>query len=375
MEIVPFYGSHQGGITTPPQRHGFFAVLDLQTRRREDLVTLLRGWTRIAARLCAGRPAGQLDSDPEAVEPDSGAALGLGPSRLTVNIGFGASLFGVKGPDRFGLRHRWPMALIDVPPLPGDEVQRRHTGGDLTLHACADDPQVAFHAVRQLTRAAGTLAVVRWAQVGYNESVAAGGTPRNLTGFKDGTINPTTGTELNRFVWAVDDDQQWMRGGTYLVARRIRIQLEAWDALTLGAQQRVIGRYKRSGAPLGRAHERDALDLDATDAAGRPLIPADAHVRLTSPQENWGQMLLRRSYSYDGGGGPPLGASDGDKLDAGLLFVAYQQNPRLAAIPMLEKLARGDALRRFTVHTASAVAALPRGPAGPGHWIGEGLFA
>lgn len=374
-ETVPFYGPHQGGITTPTQPHGFFAVFDLQTVRRGDLVTLLQRWTQIAAALCAGRPAGHLADDPQAVEPDSGAALGLGPSRLTVNVGFGSSLFGVGGPDRFGLRHRWPMALVDVPPLPGDDVQPHCTGGDLTVHACSYDPQVAFHAVRQLTRAARAVATVRWAQPGHNESAATRGTPRNLTGFKDGTVNPTTETELDEFVWAGDQDQEWMRGGTYLVARRIRIQLETWDAQPLGVQQRVIGRYKRSGAPLGRAHEHDALDLAATDAAGRPLIPADAHVRLASPQENWGQKLLRRSYSYDGGSGQLPGATKNGGLDAGLFFMAYQQNPRLAAIPMLAKLSRGDALRRFTVHTASAVAALPPGPPAPGHWIGERLFA
>lgn len=375
-DTVPFYGSHQSGITTPPQRHSFFAVFDLRTDRRGDLVTLLQRWTRIAARLCAGLPAGQLTGDPEAVEPDSGAALGLGPSRLTVNVGFGSSLFGVDGPDRFNLRQRWPMALVDVPSLPGDEVQPRSAGGDLTIHACADDPQVAFHAVRQLTRSAGAAAVVRWSQAGYNESAATDGAPRNLTGFKDGIVNPTTQAELEEFVWVgAGQEQDWMSGGTYLVARRIRIQLEAWDAEPLGVQERAIGRYKRSGAPLGRTNEHDALDLRATDAAGRPLIPADAHVRLASPQENWGQMLLRRSYSYDDGVGLPVGAVGDGGLDAGLFFVAYQQNPRLAAIPMLAKLSRGDALRRFTVHTASAVAALPPGPAGPGHWIGERLFA
>lgn len=373
-DAVPFYGPRQGGIVTPPQRHGCFAAFDLAIDHRRDLVSLLQRWTRIAADLCAGRPSGRLTGDLDAVEPDSGAALGLGPSRLTINVGFGPSLFGVGGPDRFGLRSRWPMALVEVPPLPGDEVEPRCAGGDLTVHACADDPQVAFHTVRQLTRAAAGIAAVRWAQAGFNESMAAAGTPRNLTGFKDGTANPTTDAQLDEFVWVgVGQDQEWMRGGTYVVARRIRILLEAWDAEPLGAQQKVIGRYKRSGAPLGRTSEHDPLDLDTTDAAGEPVIPRDAHVRLASPQDNWGQMLLRRSYSYDDGVRPLRGAAGGG-LDAGLFFVAYQQNPRLAAIPILAKLARHDALRRFTVHTASAVAALPPGVPGPGHWIGEQLF-
>ncbi|MGH9092733.1 MAG: Dyp-type peroxidase domain-containing protein, partial [Acidimicrobiales bacterium] len=53
---VPFYGVHQGGITTPPQRHGFFATFDVTAGRRGDLTSLLRRWTEAAAELC-GAPA------------------------------------------------------------------------------------------------------------------------------------------------------------------------------------------------------------------------------------------------------------------------------------------------------------------------------
>jgi deferrochelatase/peroxidase EfeB len=378
-ETIPFYGARQAGVTTPAQRHGVFAVFDLQTQRRSDLIALLQRWTATAANMCAGRPADPLRPGLEAVEPDSGAALGLGPAKLTINFGFGPSLFGMGAPDRFGLRDRWPMALVEMPAFPGDRLTSVTSGGDLTVHACAEDPQVAFHAVQQLARAGAGTTTIRWSQNGFNETSASDGAPRNLMGFKDGIVNPTTDSELDRFVWvSASQDQDWMLGGTYLVVRRIRMLLGSWDDQSLEAQQRAIGRHKLSGAPLGERVDTDPLDLGARGLDGDLVIPSDAHVRLASAAENWGQMLLRRSYAFANGVSPlpGLGTSVGtDALDAGVLFFAYQQNPRLAFIPIYTRLAANDALRHFTVHTASAIAALPPGVSGPGHWVGEALFA
>ena len=246
------------------------------------------------------------------------------------------------------------------------------------MHACADDPQVAFHALRQIARAAQGLASVRWSQAGFNEAEALGGTPRNLMGFKDGTVNLTTDRQMDEFVWVGDEGPGWLTGGTYLVVRRIRMALERWDAESLGAQERVIGRHKVSGAPLGRSNEFDALDLDARQIDGSPVIPADAHVRVASRQENWGQMLLRRSYSYAGATEVPGATAESSQtapsLDAGLFFCAYQRNPRLAFIPIFRRLAEADSLSRFTTHTASAISAVPSAAARRGAWVGQELF-
>ena len=240
----------------------------------------------------------------------------------------------------------------------------------------ANDPQVAFHAVRQLVRAGAALTSIRWSQAGFNETAASRGTPRNLLGFKDGTSNPTTMAELAQFVWARSDAPEWMAGGTYLVMRRIRISLDHWDAQTLRSQERIIGRHKTTGAPLGRSGEFDALDLRTTDTAGRPVIPLDAHVRLASPQENWGATMLRRSYSYSNGVMQPQESRSGPpSFDAGLLFASYQGDPRLAFIPIFKTLAEKDALSNFCIHTASAIAAIPPAPSAEGRWIGQDLFS
>ena len=366
----PFYGRHQGGIATTPQAHMTFVALDVTTERRGDLAELLRAWTSTAADLAAGRTT---TSDGH----DNGEAVGLGPARLTVNFGFGPSLFGRGDADRFGLAKECPLSLVDLPAFPGDELDPARTGGDLTIHVCADDPQVAFHAARQLVGGAEGAASLRWSQTGFNEQRATQGTPRNLMGFKDGTMNPAGGSLLDRFVWVRGAQPTWTEGGTYVVVRRIRMDLDLWGKTPVATQERVIGRHKRSGAPLGRTTEFAALDLSARNAGGDPVVPLDAHVRIASPQENWNNAMLRRSYSYNDdalvAGAPPSGGRPA--FDAGMFFVAYQQNPRLAFIPIYSELAERDALRQFTTHTGGTIAFLPAAAPAPGHWIGEQMLS
>ncbi len=267
-DIEPFYGVHQGGIATEPQSHSMFVAFDVTTDHREDLTELLRMWTNLAAELSLGRSGPSFSDVAGGASQDSGSTVGLGPARLTVNVGFGPGLFGLGDSDRFGLSADRPVALIDLPEFPGDQLTEVTTGGDLSLHACADDPQVVFHAAQQLVRAAHGVAVARWSQVGFNEAGAAAGTPRNLMGFKDGTTNPSTELALDELVWVSGAGPDWMVGGTYLVARRIRIDFDAWDDTPVGVQERIIGRHKLSGAPLGRSAEFDTLDLAAKDSSG-----------------------------------------------------------------------------------------------------------
>jgi deferrochelatase/peroxidase EfeB len=373
-----FYGpGPQGGVITPPQSATYFASFDLTASKLSEVHNLLRTWSGAAAKLAEGRPAGPLSPVGVSIEPDSMDTVGLGPARLTITFGLGTGLFEKDGRDRFGLRGRRPAALVDLPRFPNDQLMAEKTGGDLTVQACADDAQVAFHAVRQLARTAAGVASLRWAQAGYNEVSAARGTPRNLMGFKDGTMNPK-GAQLGEFVWVGDEGPEWMRGGSYLVARRIRISLEHWDSKSLSVQEQIVGRHKLSGAPLGGQDEFDALDLGRTDSSGNLVIPVDAHVRLAAPQTNSGHMILRRGYAYNDGMSefaerwPPW--QQAMLYDAGLLFVAYQRDPRKGFMPIFQNLAENDALGQFTTQTGSVIAAVPPAAPGPGHFIGEGLF-
>ena len=168
--IEPFWGAHQGGITTPLQSHTYAAALDLVTTKRDDVVAMLRAWTSVAAKMSLGQPA-QPPGPNTGPPPDSGEALGLPAARLTLTFGFGAGLFAKDGEDRYGIAAQRPQALVDLPSFHGDELVETRAGGDLSVQACADDPQVAFHAVRQLVRFAYGIAKVRWAQTGFIPTV------------------------------------------------------------------------------------------------------------------------------------------------------------------------------------------------------------
>lgn len=376
--VEPFYGVHQAGIVTPQQSHAYVAALDLTTTQRDEVVALLRKWTEMAARMTRGEPAASLQTPDDKPAADSGEVLGLMPAALTLTFGFGPGLFTKDGKDRYGLQGRRPSALVDLPRFNGEQLLPEKTGGDLYIQACANDPQVAFHAVRQLARAAYGAAQMRWGQAGFL-SGPKGQTPRNLMGFKDGTNNPPTNdaAAMKRFVWVSSSDQPWMNDGTYTVVRRIRITLEHWDQMELDFQEQVFGRRKYSGAPIGSRHEFDKVDLSANDKDGNPLIPENSHVRLSNRDNNNGAQILRRSYSYNDSTNfyverwPPWRQET--EYDAGLIFIAHQRDPRTGFIPINEKLSKFDMMNQFTTHVGSAIFACPPG-AKKGSFIGAGLF-
>jgi deferrochelatase/peroxidase EfeB len=377
--VEPFWGEHQAGITTPVQSHSYFAALDLKTANRDDVIKMLRGWTAAAAHMAAGQAAAPIGQDLTLPAPDTGEALGLPAARLTLTFGFGAGLFVEDGKDRYGLAARRPAALVDLPRFNGDQLVETRTGGDLSIQACADDPQVAFHAVRQLARLAYGAAQVRWAQTGYMTQPAGESTPRNLMGFKDGTSNPAVADPkvMSKFVWVGDEGPGWMRGGSYVVSRRIRIALEHWDRMNVAFQEQTIGRHKYSGAPLGGKGEFDPLDLDANDKDGNPVIPESAHVRLAAAASNAGAQILRRPYSYNDGVDftaerwPPW--RQGMEYDAGLFFICYQRDPRTGFIKIFENMAKFDMMNQFVTHTGGGLFACPGGIA-KGEFIGQRLF-
>lgn len=190
-------------------------------------------------------------------------------------------------------------------------------------------------------------------------------------GFKDGTVNVRAEEKdaFEEIVWVQNSDgPAWMVGGTYLITRRIRILFDVWDVTSLEGQERVIGRHKLSGAPLGGYSEDDPIDLQATNN-GELVIPANAHIRLASPENNAGQRILRRGYSYSEGVEPETG-----DIDAGLFFIAFQRSPQRQFIPLQRRLAVSDALNHHTLHTSSAIFACPPG-ASPSGFVGDALFS
>lgn len=366
---VPFEGPHQAGIATPVQDRLHFVSFDVLTDDRAKLVRLLQQWTAAARAMTQGQAVGKgaVDGIAEAPPDDTGEALGLPAANLTLTIGFGPTLFVKDNRDRFGIAARRPVALADLPPFPGDNLDQARSGGDICVQACADDPQVAVHAIRNLARIGFGSVAVRWSQLGFGKTSSTtpdAQTPRNLFGFKDGTRNIAGSDDrsLDAHVWArAEDGADWMAGGSYLVARRIRMHIETWDRTPLGEQQDIIGRDKGEGAPYGATKEHDDVPLKA--------LREDSHVRLSHPDSNDGATILRRGYSFVDG-------SDGlGRLEAGLFFLAYQRDPRRGFIPLQQRLASADALNEYIQHVGSALFACPPGVRGADDYWGKALFA
>jgi deferrochelatase/peroxidase EfeB len=301
---------HQPGIATPEQPRLQFAALDATAADRTELRELMKAWTATARKLSASQRG------------------------LTITFGFGPSLF-----ERYGLQR--PQALQPLPAFPGDQLDPAKSDGELAIQICGNHVDLLDHFV------AGHPVVPRWSLAGRHRKDR-----RNLMGFKDGSNN-IAGDDpvaMRYSVWVgARDKPAWMRGGSYLVARRIRMKLGDWNATPVNRQERIIGRRKHSGAPLDGKHEHDQVELST--------VPPHAHIRLASPDENAGKMLLRRSYNYDDG----------------LLFLAYQRHPRQFVAIQRQLAEHGDALSRFIVHEGSALFACPPGPRADG-FVGEGLL-
>ncbi|MFG6492467.1 iron uptake transporter deferrochelatase/peroxidase subunit [Microbacterium sp. P03] len=374
--VHPFFGAHQAGITTPVQDHLHFAAFDMaDDATREDLISLLQDWTYAAARMTQGldvSASGAVGGRPEAPPDDTGEALGLPASALTITFGLGPDLFERDGVDRFGIAARRPADLIVLPKFLGDDLVPAASGGQLCIQACADDPQVAVHAIRNLSRIGFGRAKIRWSQLGFgrtSKTSAAQATPRNLFGFKDGTANiladDTAG--LDEHVWVpASGAAGWMAGGSYLVARRISQLIETWDRVRLVEQERIVGRDKAQGAPLSGGDEFTAPDFSKTDATGATSIDARSHVHLAHPDVNGGTRILRRGYNFVDGNSV-LGS-----LDAGLFFLSYQRSPE--QFVRIQKKLSTDAMNEYVRHVGSAVFAVPPG-ATEGSYVGAGLFA
>ena len=297
------------------------------------------------------------------VRPAAGHRRGARPARVTAD-GHGRlrpTLFD----ERFGLAARRPDALEPLPKFADDALDPARSDGDLCIQACADDPQVAVHAVRNLARLAHGIAAVRFSQLGFgrtSSTTRAQATPRNLFGFKDGTANlkAEDAAAMRQHVWVAPGDDAkaaWMVDGSYLVARRIRMTIETWDRDSLGDQEQVIGRHKRSGAPFSNQDEFATLDLAAKGPDGGPLVPAQSHVRLAHPDTNGGAKLLRRGYSFVDGSDDARAPRGGPVLPRLPARSARTVRPHPAALAGKHN----DAMNEYITHVASGLYAIPPG--------------
>ena len=348
-EEISFYGEHQAGITTPMQKNIYFVVLDLHSTDKEEVIQMFKDWTDYSSKLVDGELVKKDGSNALLPPSDTGETVGLNPYRLTLTFGVSADFL-----KKMGLEKKRPKEFRDLPPFPKEQLQEKYTGGDIVIQACADDEQVAFHAVRNLVRKARNTVTMKWSQSGFAAIGDRMSTPRNLFGFKDGTANVTKEKDFDKVIWTESDD--WMNGGTYLAVRRIQMFLETWDRTNLQEQENTFGRYKESGAPFGKKDEFDEVNLD--------LLPVDSHVRLAKEVN---KPIYRRSYSYSDGIVEKTG-----QFDTGLLFLAFQKNPD-SFVKVQTNLGAQDKMNEYVTHIGSGLFACFAGVK-KGEYLGQKLF-
>ncbi|MBM7861005.1 Dyp-type peroxidase [Lentzea nigeriaca] len=251
-------------------------------------------------------------------------ALSSPVADAVVTIAVGASLFD----GRFGLER--PRRLTPMPSFRSDVLDPAWCHGDLLVQVSADSREPVDAALaRQIPGL-----TPRWRMPGFHPD----GT-RNLFGFREGAGNPDASDAklMDEHVWVQpgDDEPAWCVGGTYQVVRLIRLAMPSWDAEPLEVQERVFGRTKDTGAPLGQASEHDRPDF-ASDPGGR-RIALNAHIRRANPRtpESEAHKILRRGHSYR------LSESD-----AGQIFVCYQRDVELGFATIQRRLA-GEALEKY----------------------------
>lgn len=367
--VVPFFDRHQAGVATPAPDHFILAAFDVTTNDAALVRAMLNRWTDASHKMTLGQRIGVTDN-PYRPPVDSGEADDLGPANLTFTIGYGPMLFD----DRFNLTTKRPAALRKLPPFVGDNLNPLESDGDIVMQICSDDPQVNFHAAHTLARLGEGVVSVRYMHIGFGRTSSVTSeqeSTRNLLGFKDGTNNLQVNREANfeRHVWVSERQPAWMENGTYLVSRKIRVNLELWSANSLDTQESVIGRAKKSGAPLSGSLEHDTPDLRAQDARRNYIIPSDAHIRVAAPSQNGGRVILRRGFGFVDGVDQATG-----QIACGLHFVCFQQNPNDQFVSIQQNLSVNDALMRYMSHEASVVVACPGGLMPDQRW-GEQLFA
>ncbi|MEW9698848.1 iron uptake transporter deferrochelatase/peroxidase subunit [Paenibacillus sp. SI8] len=373
-ETISFYGTHQSGVVTPQQNFANVAAFDVTTTNVKELQELLLTWTEMAATLMEGKPLAAEPQPGKFPPEDTGEQIGLNTGKLTLTFAVGASLFVKDGVDRFGLRSHKPEGLTEMPIFHQDSLQDQLTHGDIVVQACADDPMICFHAIRNLSKAARGKAHLRWQQTGQL-GVKSEGTKRNLFGFKDGTNNPALSDEnfMKNNVWVdAADGASWLAGGSYMVVRRINMRIETWDQQPFSDQESIIGRQKVSGAPLDGAKESDQPNFAGDEKGEKTAL--DSHIRLSNPrtgENSERERILRRGYNFM----ENLDAVG--RMNAGLLFVCYNRNLQTQFESIQKRLTNPkmpDKMLTYTQTTGGGYFAVLPGVTAKGSYLGQSLF-
>ena len=258
--VVPFHGAHQAGIVTPVQDRLLFAAFDLTTDEpRRRCATCCASGPRAARRMTAGRSRRHGQRRPRGAARRHRRRRRPRPGRAHRHVRFrrrrsSSATATTASASRAQRRPHW----CDLPLFAGDEIDPARSDGDLLVQACANDPQVCFHAIRNLARigrgtSRSALVAARLRpHVEHRRGADDAAEPHGVQGRHQqhrrrghGRARPSTCGSADR------DDPAWMR------ERHLRRDapdphaargVGPLDARRPGA---TIGRVKTSGAPLG----------------------------------------------------------------------------------------------------------------------------
>ncbi|WP_287884279.1 MULTISPECIES: Dyp-type peroxidase [Paracoccus] len=169
------------------------------------------------------------------------------------------------------------------------------TPGDILFHIRAERPDFCFELASQILRRLGPVSTVEDETQGFKFF-----DNRDLLGFVDGTENPN-GADRTAAVLIGPEDAAFA-GGSYVIVQKYLHDLARWEAMTVEAQERVIGRRKLS-------------DIEFPEAEKASF----AHNVLTNINDDRGNQLqiLRDNMPF---GSPARG-------EFGTYFVGYAREP------------------------------------------------
>jgi putative iron-dependent peroxidase len=236
--------------------------------------------------------------------------------------GFRPELWGAVAPGEM------PADATSITPVVGAEgYTMPATQHDAWLWVAGPSRDVVFDTARDAATALLPLALLADETTGWTYHGN-----RDLTGFEDGTENPTL---LEAPEVALVADGAPGAGSSVVLVQRWRHDSDPWNAIGVEAQEKVIGRTRA-----------DSIEFDEA------VMPPDAHVARTSLEEDGEDLeIFRRNTPY------------GSLTEHGTYFVGFSAEQRRLAL-MLRSMAGTDdgircALTRYTEALTGAYYAVP----------------
>ena len=153
-----------------------------------------------------------------------------GRASVTIGISHSAWL-------SLGLPKPLPKELKDFQPIKGSKHTAVATEGDLHFHIRAHNQSLAYDMAAAISEVMQPIAdcIVNVQGFRYWDG-------RAIIGFVDGTENPR-GAEREQFAVVGNEDPDY-QGGSYLFVQKYVHDMNAWRALPVSEQEKVIGRSK-----------------------------------------------------------------------------------------------------------------------------------